>query len=172
MSGSVQQTTIELLAIAVGLFCRNRWPKRSPRTAPTMGAVAVEKKRLTWFWSTDHCAYHMSGSVQQTTVELLAIAVGLFRRNRWPKRSPRTAPSVGAVAVETERLAWFARVRKNIEQLAVLVRSYPLSDPEDEQIQDMMDKIRLKFRVITASLGAKLEYEGRPTSSKHDVEDL
>ncbi|KAL5198517.1 hypothetical protein ABZP36_002029 [Zizania latifolia] len=68
--------------------------------------------------------------------------------------------------------AFSARIRKNIEQLAALVRSYPLYDPEDEQIQDIMEKIRLKFRVITANLGAKLEYEGRPASSKHDVEDL
>lgn len=68
--------------------------------------------------------------------------------------------------------AFSARIRKNIEQLAALVGSYPLSDPENEQIQDVMEKIRLKFRVITASLGVKLEYEGRPTSSKQDVEDL
>ncbi|KAG2645813.1 hypothetical protein PVAP13_2KG453900 [Panicum virgatum] len=64
------------------------------------------------------------------------------------------------------------RVMKNIEQLAALVSSYPLSDPENEQVQDVMEKIRLKFRVITASLGVKLEYEGRPASSKQDVEDL
>ncbi|KAJ1291178.1 hypothetical protein BS78_02G298200 [Paspalum vaginatum] len=68
--------------------------------------------------------------------------------------------------------AFSARIRKNIEQLAALVRSYPLSDPENEQIQDMMEKIRLKFRVITASLGAKLEYEGRLASSKQDIEYL
>ncbi|WVZ66144.1 hypothetical protein U9M48_015413 [Paspalum notatum var. saurae] len=68
--------------------------------------------------------------------------------------------------------AFSARVRKNIEQLAALVRSYPLSDPENEQVQDMMEKIRLKFRVITASLGAKLEYEGRLASSKQEIEYL
>ncbi|KAG8080708.1 hypothetical protein GUJ93_ZPchr0007g4137 [Zizania palustris] len=56
---------------------------------------------------TYHCARHTSGSAQQTTVELLTIVVGLFRHNHWPKHSPRTAPSAGAVAVETERLARF-----------------------------------------------------------------
>ncbi|XP_062188829.1 uncharacterized protein LOC133892107 [Phragmites australis] len=75
-------------------------------------------------------------------------------------------------ATRIDQDAFSARVRKNIEQLAALVRSYPLSDPENEQVQDMMEKIRLKFRVITASLGAKLEYEGRPAPSKQDVEDL
>ncbi|BAF21760.1 uncharacterized protein [Oryza sativa Japonica Group] len=74
--------------------------------------------------------------------------------------------------VSIDQDAFSARVRKNIEQLAALLRSYPLSNPEDEQVQDIMEKIRLKFRVITASLGTKLEYQGRPTSSKQDVEDL
>jgi hypothetical protein len=75
-------------------------------------------------------------------------------------------------AILIDQNAFIARVRKNIEQLAALVGSYPLSDPENEQIQDVMEKIRLKFRVITASLGVKLEYEGHPKSSKQDAEDL
>ncbi|KAG8080280.1 hypothetical protein GUJ93_ZPchr0007g6063 [Zizania palustris] len=149
MSESVQQTIVELLAIVVGLFHRNRWPKRSPRTAPSVGAVVVETERLAWFWW---------ALAQRRRTEVASTA---FWWGRLWKREGRLVKE------------WFPiRVRKNIEQLAVLVRSYPLSDPEDEQIQDIMDKIRLKFRVITASLGAKLEYEGRPTSSKHDVEDL
>uniref|UniRef100_A0A0A8YZL3 Essential protein Yae1 N-terminal domain-containing protein n=1 Tax=Arundo donax TaxID=35708 RepID=A0A0A8YZL3_ARUDO len=75
-------------------------------------------------------------------------------------------------AIRIGQEAFSTRVRKNIEQLATLVSSYPLSEPENEQVQDKMEKIRLKFRVITASLGVKLEYEGRPASSKEDVEDL
>nr|ACG24880.1 oral cancer overexpressed protein 1 [Zea mays] len=75
-------------------------------------------------------------------------------------------------AILIDQNAFTARVRKNIEQLAALVGSYPLSDPENEQIRDVMEKIRLKFRVITASLGVKLEYEGHPKSSKQDAEDL
>ncbi|RLN32949.1 hypothetical protein C2845_PM03G08960 [Panicum miliaceum] len=75
-------------------------------------------------------------------------------------------------AMRIDQNMFSARVMKNIEQLAALVSSYPLSDPENEQVQDVMEKIRLKFRVITASLGVKLEYEGRPASSKQDVEDL
>ncbi|PAN14247.1 hypothetical protein PAHAL_2G394300 [Panicum hallii] len=75
-------------------------------------------------------------------------------------------------ATRIDQNVFSARVMKNIEQLAALVSSYPLSDPENEQVQDVMEKIRLKFRVITASLGVKLEYEGRPASSKQDVEDL
>uniref|UniRef100_A0ACD5U753 Uncharacterized protein n=1 Tax=Avena sativa TaxID=4498 RepID=A0ACD5U753_AVESA len=70
--------------------------------------------------------------------------------------------------IRLDQDAFSARVRKNMEQLAALLSNYPLSDPEHQQIQDMMEKIRMKFRVIVASLGAKLEYEGRPTSSKED----
>ena len=68
--------------------------------------------------------------------------------------------------------AFSVRVKKNIEQMSALVRSYPMSDPEDEKIQDIMEKIRIKFRMITGTLGVKLDYEGRPMSSKQDVEDL
>uniref|UniRef100_A0A0E0LY49 Essential protein Yae1 N-terminal domain-containing protein n=1 Tax=Oryza punctata TaxID=4537 RepID=A0A0E0LY49_ORYPU len=74
--------------------------------------------------------------------------------------------------VSIDQDAFSARVRKYIEQLAALLRSYPLSNPEDEQVQDIMEKIRLKFRVITTSLGAKLQYQNRPTSFNEDVEDL
>ncbi|CAL5062434.1 unnamed protein product [Urochloa decumbens] len=79
---------------------------------------------------------------------------------------------VWASATRIDQNVFSARIRKNIEQLAALVSSYPLSDPENEQVQDVMEKIRLKFRVITASLGVRLEYEGRPASSKQDVEDM
>jgi hypothetical protein len=65
------------------------------------------------------------------------------------------------------------RVKKHIEQISALVRSYPMSDPEDEKVQDIMEKIRVKFRMITGTLGVRLDYEGRPLSTKKpDVEDL
>uniref|UniRef100_A0A0A8ZYS2 Essential protein Yae1 N-terminal domain-containing protein n=1 Tax=Arundo donax TaxID=35708 RepID=A0A0A8ZYS2_ARUDO len=68
--------------------------------------------------------------------------------------------------------AFSDRVKNNIEQMTALVSSYAMSDPEDEQIQDIMGKIRLKFRIITASLEVKLEYEGLSASLKQGVEDL
>lgn len=71
-------------------------------------------------------------------------------------------------AIRLDQDVFSARVRKNMEQLAVLLSNYPLSDPEHKEVQDIMEKIRMKFRVIMASLGAKLDYEGRPTSSKED----
>uniref|UniRef100_A0A453GJX2 Essential protein Yae1 N-terminal domain-containing protein n=1 Tax=Aegilops tauschii subsp. strangulata TaxID=200361 RepID=A0A453GJX2_AEGTS len=57
--------------------------------------------------------------------------------------------------IRLDQGAFSARVRKYMEQLAALLSNYPLSDPENN-LQDMMKEIRLKFRVITGSLGAKL----------------
>ncbi|KAJ3670390.1 hypothetical protein LUZ60_010714 [Juncus effusus] len=65
-----------------------------------------------------------------------------------------------------------SRVCKDIEKLRELVEGFPLMDPENENVQEGMEKIRLKFRVVCANLGVKLEYEGQPSSSKRDVEDL
>ena len=64
------------------------------------------------------------------------------------------------------------RMKKNIDQMSALVRSYPMSGHEDEKIQEIVEKIKLKFRMITGTLGVKLDYQGRPMSSKQDVEDL
>ncbi|ONK74743.1 uncharacterized protein A4U43_C03F9700 [Asparagus officinalis] len=64
------------------------------------------------------------------------------------------------------------RIKKSIEQLGELVGEYPRLEPENERIQEMMDTIRLKFRLILANLGVKLEYEGYPKSSKLEMEDI
>jgi len=47
-----------------------------------------------------------------------------------------------------------------------------MEDPENEQIQEIMEKIRLKFRITTASLGVKLEHASRSKSLKQSFEDL
>ncbi|CAN6196950.1 unnamed protein product [Urochloa humidicola] len=68
--------------------------------------------------------------------------------------------------------AFSDRMKKNLEQMAALVSSYPIGNPENEQIQEIMGQIRLKFRIITASLGVKLEHEVQSKSLKQDLEDL
>lgn len=68
--------------------------------------------------------------------------------------------------------AFSLRLKKSIEQLEELVEKYPLSEPENEAIQEIMNSIRLKFRLISANLGVKLEYEGYPKSSEQEVEDI
>ncbi|CAL1394014.1 unnamed protein product [Linum trigynum] len=54
------------------------------------------------------------------------------------------------------------RIQNSIKQMEDLIDRYPLLDPEDESIQVIMDSLRLKFRVIRAGLGVKLEYDGYP----------
>uniref|UniRef100_A0A0A9GM76 Uncharacterized protein n=1 Tax=Arundo donax TaxID=35708 RepID=A0A0A9GM76_ARUDO len=56
--------------------------------------------------------------------------------------------------------------------MVALVSSHPMSDPEDDLVQEIAGMIRLTFRIVTASLEVKLEYEGRPASSKQGVKDL
>nr|CAD1829340.1 unnamed protein product [Ananas comosus var. bracteatus] len=68
--------------------------------------------------------------------------------------------------------AFSSRIKNRIEQLEKLVKGYPLLEPENEQVQEMMEKIRLKFRIISANLGVRLEYEGSPTSSTSAVQDF
>lgn len=75
-----------------------------------------------------------------------------------------------SVALVPEALS--SRLQRSIEQLGKLVDEYPLYEPENEGIHEMMDAIRLKFRLISANLGVKLEYQGYTKSSKQEVEDI
>ncbi|WOK95601.1 hypothetical protein Cni_G04308 [Canna indica] len=68
--------------------------------------------------------------------------------------------------------AFSSRLQKSIQQLGDLLGKYPLLDPENEDVQEMMDAIRLKFRIISANMGAKLEYKGYPKSSTQGMEDI
>ncbi|KAL3629251.1 hypothetical protein CASFOL_026473 [Castilleja foliolosa] len=58
-----------------------------------------------------------------------------------------------------------ARIQRTIKQMDELLQQYPVSEPENESVSDMMDSLRLKFRAICASLNVKLEYNGYPKSS-------
>ncbi|XP_047336225.1 protein LTO1 homolog [Impatiens glandulifera] len=55
-----------------------------------------------------------------------------------------------------------SRVQKSIYQMDELVRDYPLMDPEEETVNEIMDSLRLKFRSICATLNVKLQYNGYP----------
>ncbi|KAL6492844.1 hypothetical protein OROGR_032603 [Orobanche gracilis] len=57
------------------------------------------------------------------------------------------------------------RIQKTIKQMDELLKKYPILEPENETVSDMMDSLRLKFRAICASLNVKLEYKGYPKSS-------
>ncbi|KAH9684811.1 Yae1 N domain-containing protein [Citrus sinensis] len=50
--------------------------------------------------------------------------------------------------------------KASIRQMDKLNEKYPVSDPENENIQEIMEALKLKFRIIRAALGVKLEYDG------------
>ncbi|KAF8732203.1 hypothetical protein HU200_016178 [Digitaria exilis] len=57
-------------------------------------------------------------------------------------------------------------MKKNLEHMAALIRSYPIDDPENENIQEIMGKVRMKFKIMTAKLTMKLERGGQTKSLK------
>ncbi|KAE8811237.1 UDP-D-apiose/UDP-D-xylose synthase [Hordeum vulgare] len=118
-----------------------------------------------------YCSENGKRLIHFSTCEVYGKTIGSFLPKDHPLRKVMnmTSPSPPLL---TPSVCTCSRVRKYMEQLAALVSNYPLSDPEDEQLQGMMREIWLKFSVITGSLGAKLGYEGRPTSSEQDIEDM
>ncbi|KAL4567052.1 hypothetical protein LXL04_022623 [Taraxacum kok-saghyz] len=57
------------------------------------------------------------------------------------------------------------RVQKKIKEMDDLVSKYPILDPENENVTDIMGLLRLKFRAICATINMKLEYKGYPKAS-------
>lgn len=65
-------------------------------------------------------------------------------------------------AIRIDPTRFSARVRKVIKQMDELIEKYSVNDPENESVQEIMETLRLKFRIIRAALGVKLEYDGYP----------
>ncbi|KAH1098607.1 hypothetical protein J1N35_015528 [Gossypium stocksii] len=65
-------------------------------------------------------------------------------------------------AIQIDPTRFSTRVQKGIKQMQELIQKYPVMDSEDECVQEIMEALRLKFRVIRAALGVKLEYLGYP----------
>lgn len=54
--------------------------------------------------------------------------------------------------------------------MEVLIEKYPLMEQEDENVQELMDGLRLKLKMVSAAVGVKLEYNRYPNSSFKDKE--
>lgn len=65
-----------------------------------------------------------------------------------------------AILVDPTRFS--TRLKESMKKMEELIEKYPVLDPEDERVNEIMDSLRLKFRVIRAGLGVKLEYDGYP----------
>ncbi|KAK8363766.1 hypothetical protein V6Z11_A03G187400 [Gossypium hirsutum] len=58
-------------------------------------------------------------------------------------------------AIQIDPTRFSNRVQKGIKQMQELILKYPAMDPEDESVQEIMEALRLKFRVIRAALDLK-----------------
>ncbi|XP_071688684.1 uncharacterized protein [Rutidosis leptorrhynchoides] len=68
-------------------------------------------------------------------------------------------------AIRVDPTCFSTRVQKNIKEMDKLVSEYPILEPENESVTDIMGSLRLKFRAICATLNVKLEYSGYPKAS-------
>ncbi|BBN11841.1 hypothetical protein MPTK1_5g15180 [Marchantia polymorpha subsp. ruderalis] len=71
-------------------------------------------------------------------------------------------------AVEIDSSAFSARAQRSIKQFQELLRAYPLSNPEDERVQDLLETIRVKFQALLSMLSIHLEYPGHPKARSAD----
>ncbi|MBA0828866.1 hypothetical protein Goarm_013496 [Gossypium armourianum] len=58
-------------------------------------------------------------------------------------------------AIQIDPTRFSTRVQKGIKQIQELIQKYPVMDPADESVQEIMEALRLKFRVIRAALDLK-----------------
>ncbi|KAI4322624.1 hypothetical protein L6164_022300 [Bauhinia variegata] len=75
-------------------------------------------------------------------------------------------------AIRVDPNCFSSRVKLGIKQMKELLEKYPIMDPENLQVQEIMDSLRLKFKMVCSSLHVRLEYDGYPKSSAdtHDIE--
>ncbi|XP_026411873.1 protein ORAOV1 homolog [Papaver somniferum] len=61
-------------------------------------------------------------------------------------------------AIKIEPNCFSSRIQNNIKQMTELIKTYPVFDPENEKVQEIMNALRLKIKVISATLSMKLEH--------------
>lgn len=75
-------------------------------------------------------------------------------------------------AIRVDPTRFSSRVQRGVKQMEELVDKYPVMEPENESVQEIMDDLRLKFKAVCASLGVKLEYKGYPKASSSAAKDI
>lgn len=78
----------------------------------------------------------------------------------------RGCVDVWSSAIRLDPNQFSSRIQKSVKTMELLLERYPVTDPENESIQEIMGDLRLKFRAICASLGVKLEYKGYQKSTE------
>lgn len=74
-------------------------------------------------------------------------------------------------AIRVDQNCFSSRVKIAIKQMDELIENYPVLDPENLKVQEIMDGLRLKFKMVCSSLHMKLDYDGYPKSSS-DAKDI
>ncbi|XVF36309.1 hypothetical protein REPUB_Repub19eG0047100 [Reevesia pubescens] len=55
-------------------------------------------------------------------------------------------------SIQIDPIRFSPRVQKGIKQMQELIQKYPVMDPENESVQEIMEALKLKFRVIRAAM--------------------
>lgn len=73
---------------------------------------------------------------------------------------------------ELDSTFFSSRAKRAFVQLEQLLGAFPLLDPEEENLQEQLAAIRVRFRALGATLGVRLEYPGQPHArgSSHDAD--
>lgn len=74
----------------------------------------------------------------------------------------RGCTDIWKATTEKEASAFSARAQRNIRLLDEQLQAYPLLNPQDERLQDLLESLRAKFRAIMSMLSVHLDYEGSP----------
>ncbi|WJX45715.1 hypothetical protein P8452_32576 [Trifolium repens] len=69
-------------------------------------------------------------------------------------------------AIQIDPTCFSSWAKTAIARMQELIRKFPLMDPEDLQVQEIMDSLRLKFKMLCSSLHVKLHYNGYPGGEK------
>ncbi|PQQ12723.1 oral cancer-overexpressed protein 1 homolog [Prunus yedoensis var. nudiflora] len=59
-------------------------------------------------------------------------------------------------AIRVNPAAFSLRVQKGVKQMEELIEKYPVMEPEDESVQDVMEALRLKFRAVVCFNGCEI----------------
>ncbi|KAI9086724.1 hypothetical protein K1719_031318 [Acacia pycnantha] len=70
-------------------------------------------------------------------------------------------------AIRVDPNCFSSRVKIAIKQIDGLVEKYPVLDHEYLELQEIMDSLGLKFKMVSSSLQVKLDYDGYPKSSSY-----
>jgi hypothetical protein len=54
---------------------------------------------------------------------------------------------------------------KALASLEGLLKDFPLTDPQDERLFEILDKVRAKFKLLNSLMGTHLKYNSTPQLS-------